>query len=83
MSPEKKARLIWQCRRGMLELDLLLNRFLTQHWAQLSDAQIRDFEQLLTYPDPEINAWLMGHDIPHEKELVDIVAFIQLQHHVQ
>ena len=40
-------RLRWQCRRGMLELDLLLNRFLESAYADLSVQQRTDFVRLL------------------------------------
>lgn len=82
ISPEQKAKLIWQCRRGMLELDLILNRFLKDNLEQLDPKQLHAFEQLLTHADPEINLWLMGYEIPKEQELVDIVTFIRLQHHI-
>lgn len=45
------ARIRWRCRRGMLENDLLLGRFLDQGYDEL-DQEGRDaFERLLAYPD--------------------------------
>lgn len=75
LSPQKKAKLTWHCRRGMLELDLILQRFLVQGLDRLSDEQIVSFEQLLTAEDPDLYACLMGYQEP-DKELKDIVAFI-------
>lgn len=66
----------------MLELDLILNRFINKNLSNLNTHQLNAFEQLLTYPDPEINDWLMGQGVPSEQELVDIVALIRLQHHI-
>ena len=40
---ERYRRLRWQCRRGMLELDLLLSRFLDAAYADLTKQQRRDF----------------------------------------
>lgn len=77
-----KSKLTWRCRRGMLELDLILNRFINDHLANLNVKQLDAFEQLLTYSDPQINHWLMGQGVPSEQELVDIVAFIRLQYHI-
>lgn len=74
-----KAKLIWQCRRGMLELDLILNPFVTHHFANLNKEQLHAFEQLLTYSDPEIYHWLMEGGQPDTQELVDIVTFIRHQ----
>ena len=40
-------RVRWHCRRGMLELDLVLKRFLEQHFAGLSPLQHAAFKRLL------------------------------------
>jgi antitoxin CptB len=53
-------RLRWQCRRGMLELDCILERFLDQVYSDLDETSQRAFEQLLTTPDPELHSWLLG-----------------------
>lgn len=78
ISPERKAKIIWHCRRGMLELDLILQRFLKHSLDKLSEAQCTMFERLLDYPDPDLYAWLMGYESPTSKELVDLVTFIRL-----
>jgi antitoxin CptB len=77
-----KAKLIWQCRRGMLELDLMLNHFVSQYLEQLTPSQLAAFEQLLSYPDPDIYLWLMGSEDPSKQELVDIVSLIQSHHRI-
>ena len=41
----------WQCRRGMLELDLLLNNFVDKKVNTLSEQEKQSFELLLSYPD--------------------------------
>lgn len=48
---EKLQRLRWQCRRGMLELDLILEGFLNKNYAKLSVCEQDLFEQLLGYSD--------------------------------
>lgn len=70
-------RLRWQCRRGMLELDLLLNRFLEIAYADLSDHQRIDFVRLLGYQDQIIYDWLMGQAVPADPTLRDLVASIR------
>ena len=82
ISTASKAKIIWQCRRGMLELDLMLNRFVSEHLDELNEQQVARFEQLLTYPDPDIYLWLMGSEVPYEQELIDIVAFIRRHYHI-
>lgn len=55
-------RIRWQCRRGMLELDLVLNRFLEQDLAGLAPAELETFRQLLDEPDPQLLAWVMEQE---------------------
>ena len=47
-------RLRWHCRRGMLELDMVLARFLDEHIVQLTSAQQREFEQLVGLEDQDL-----------------------------
>ncbi|MHB9021475.1 MAG: FAD assembly factor SdhE [Halothiobacillus sp.] len=49
-------RLRWRCRRGMWELDITLNRFLDERFAQLTPAQRHEFEQLITLEDRKRSA---------------------------
>ncbi|OGT51076.1 MAG: hypothetical protein A3E84_04475 [Gammaproteobacteria bacterium RIFCSPHIGHO2_12_FULL_42_13] len=55
----------WQCRRGMLELDVILERFLTYRYPQLSPKLQHDFTQLLALEDPVLFDWLVA-DVPCE-----------------
>lgn len=48
------GRLRWRCRRGMLELDLVLERFLGENYAQLTARQRQEFETLLELEDHEL-----------------------------
>ncbi len=71
------ARLSWQCRRGMLELDILLQGFLQREFANLDTEQIQALERLLEMPDQLLLEYLMGRTIPIDKEVVDIVQHIR------
>jgi antitoxin CptB len=44
-------RIRWRSRRGLLELDIVLARFIDKHYAQLDEAGRRAFEELLDTPD--------------------------------
>ena len=55
------ARLKWACRRGMLELDVILMPFVENHYAQLDEAEQATFQRLLAADDPDLYAWFMGH----------------------
>ena len=50
-SPPDLNRLRWHCRRGMLELDMVLARFLDAQYARLSASQQQEFERLLALED--------------------------------
>ena len=49
----------WQCRRGMLELDFIFERFLNTRYAALSDEKKILFERLLKEDDPVLFDWLI------------------------
>ncbi len=70
-------RLRWQCRRSMLELDLLLERFLVAGYPDLSQAQRRLFAELLQTPDPELFEWLSGRRRPERPEFEELVTLIR------
>jgi antitoxin CptB len=70
-------RLRWQCRRGMLELDLLLEAFLDQQYTELSPRLQQRFIQLLGYPDPVIHAWCVGGEAPDDEAFEEIIAAIR------
>lgn len=57
---KNQSELRWQCRRGMLELDLLLNGFLDEKYDQLSTQEKEQFKKLLDYPDQTLFDLLMG-----------------------
>ena len=61
---ETMRRLRWQCRRGLLELDLLFVRFLDQHYSALNVEEQGAFQRLLEQPDQTLLAWLQGQQEP-------------------
>lgn len=62
MTLSSMTHLQWMCRRGMLELDFLLKRFLSTGYSDLSDADKHLFEAMLVEADPVLFSWLMGHE---------------------
>ena len=80
ITPSRKAKIIWQCRRGMLELDLILTDFIDNRLDDLTYAQIDAFESLLTTADPLLYAWLIGTGNPVERECISIVDLIRHQY---
>jgi antitoxin CptB len=47
-------RVRWRCRRGLLELDLVLQRFVDEYYARLGEAERRQFETLLDLSDNDL-----------------------------
>ena len=70
-------RLAWQCRRGMRELDELLNRFLVQRFSSLDRPEQETFIRLLDYPDDVLLELLMGRMAPADKDVAHIVQEIR------
>ncbi len=74
-SPEK-SRLLWACRRGMLELDVLFRPFVEQAYDALDKKDKGIFERLLDCDDPELFGWFMGHEQCKDAELAYMVDVI-------
>lgn len=70
-------RLRWRCRRGLLELDVLLHAFLEQAGADLDPDTAEGLGRLLARSDSELLAWLAGDEACPEKELRDLVKRIR------
>lgn len=66
----------WAARRGMLELDLVLEPFVARCYAQLDADSRRAFQALMSCEDQELYAWLLGREQPSEPELRDLVERI-------
>jgi antitoxin CptB len=49
--PASLQRVRWRCRRGLLELDILLGRFVEVHYAALTAREREIFEQFLDMAD--------------------------------
>ena len=50
-NPDAERRIRWRARRGLLELDIVLGRFIEAHYAQLDAAGRQTFDALLDMPD--------------------------------
>ena len=62
--PVELRRLRWRARRGLLENDLLIGRFLDRHGRTLDAAQNRALSKLLELPDTELLDLLLGRTEP-------------------
>ena len=55
-----RGRVRWQCRRALLELDLVFTRFLDRHFDRLTDDQLADLDDLLIVEDHDLWAMVNG-----------------------
>jgi antitoxin CptB len=69
-------KLLWRCRRGMKELDVLLERFARERYEHVSNDDQRAFARLLDLPDPDLADYFFGHAIPNEPEIARLTQLI-------
>lgn len=67
-------QLKWRCRRGLLELDIVLQTFLENHYSTLTTDEKSLFTCLLELPDPTLMRWLIQNEPCEDQKLS---AFIQ------
>jgi antitoxin CptB len=70
-------KLRWRCRRGMRELDQLLERWLDREWRQSPTAQREAFLRLLSTEDDTLWRWFLGHEAPANVEIATLVDRIR------
>ena len=73
----RKAKLKWHCRRGMRELDLLLEGFLEDHYEALDPADRDSFERLLDCRNEDLMDWLVDGKSPQDEQLAEILGQIR------
>ena len=69
-------RLRWKCRRGLLELDLVLERFLRHEVSALDAKALELLNELLDYQDNDLWDIVNGRSegyAPRHKPLVDVL----------
>ena len=71
------AKLKWRCRRGMLELDILLNSYLDKHYDTMSQQQGDIFSEVLDYPDQVLFDLLLGNMQSSDASVNTMISEIQ------
>ncbi len=66
IAAERLRRLRWRCRRGMLENDLVLARFLDARGAGLSDDEVASLDRLLDMTDNDLWNLIAGRMDPQD-----------------
>jgi antitoxin CptB len=76
-----QGRLVWRCRRGMKELDLILQAWLARGYQRSSPAERLLFAEFLELPDPELARYLLGNDTPTDPAIAALVAQLATARH--
>ena len=71
------ARVRWRCRRGMLENDLVLERFLAQRGDSLSEDEVAMLDRLLDLADHELWDIIAGRAEPADPAVAPLVAALR------
>lgn len=69
----ERDRILWHCRRGLLELDLVLQRFLDRRFDTLDAAEVDVFRELLAYEDNDLLDMVMGRAEPVNARLSGVL----------
>ncbi len=70
-------RIRWQCRRGLLELDLVLSAFVERHLERLDTRQVALFRELLELPDNDLLDLVMGVAEPADPRWGPVLALLR------
>jgi antitoxin CptB len=70
MDSAARNRLLWKCRRGLLELDLVLQRFLPG----VEEGELAQLHEILEFPDNDLWDIVAGRSDGYGSHLNEIVA---------
>jgi antitoxin CptB len=77
MDAQQLNRLRWQCRRGLLELDVVLEGFLVRYGEQLQGERLASFEILLDYADNELLDVIHARAECRDARLAELVQWMR------
>lgn len=69
--PDKKV--LWRCRRGTRELDMLLGRYFERHYTHADADHRRAFQRLLELPDPDVQDLVTGTRTSDDAMISEII----------
>jgi len=77
MDAQELNRLRWQCRRGLLELDLILERFLERHLDRLRGEHLASFKTLLDYTDNDLLDLIRARAECRDSRLAEVLGWMR------
>ncbi len=72
-------KILWQCRRGLWELDLILINFVENSFDDLTEREIESFQKLLSLEDVDLLNIFVHKVIPEEKDISALCEKILFQ----
>lgn len=76
-SNEEIKKLRWRCRRGTLELDLMLARYLDRCYLAAASDEQQTFRALLELEDSDLLRYMLGEQRPESSVLAGLVELIR------
>jgi antitoxin CptB len=70
-------RLLWRCRRGLLELDIVLQRFLDLHYADLGATDRAAFADLVELQDIDLWHLLTADTLPSDAARAHVLGMLR------
>jgi antitoxin CptB len=77
LDPRRKRLLFRSWHRGIREMDLVLGGFADAHIAELSEAELDEYETWLEVPDQQIFTWVNGSQLAPAE--IDTALFRRLR----
>jgi antitoxin CptB len=77
MTQAEMNRLRWRCRRGLLENDIVLERFLATHGPHLEGEHLSAFQALLDCSDDELWSLVSGRSECRDPALGELVRLLR------
>ena len=77
MTPERWNRIVWRCRRGMLENDIVLTSYLEARGRLLTEDELGMLDRLLELPDNELWDIIAGRRQPADASVAPLVAALR------
>ena len=74
---DRLKKLRWQSRRGMKELDVLLEAFLAKQAGPLTEGAWPELEELLRLEDDVLFDWVSGRDLPSDPALLKLIDVLK------
>lgn len=75
MKEFERAR--WRCRRGLLELDIVLQRFMDRYYTQLDEQGLEQFERLLAFADNDLWDLITGRQVTIDNNVQHVLELLK------